>query len=389
MGQCTARGVMTEDAPKFHTLRLNAVLQKSVPNIGPSTTHEVQYSASIDGNGQELEFALSIHYERTVFSGDITYEYTVSCSAPDIASWTTRLTLEDLTNFTSSLKPITECAHTAIPNQYGKVMRSHTFTECLQRILDIPNLLRLGDSTFNDQTATLLSIPYLLRPIIQYDARKYDGSDPLAIGLALHQTFGSQYEYLSSCSTVPPSSALNRCYSTDLESECTSHWIRVLPSKSDLFIVLNCTAVYVVKCDFIKLIVDALLESVRCVDCAWIIADYLPKQLRLNQTEELIRKWEPPEEGQSSKSNGDLVDSNHALCAWIYQIHCAEYQVVGPLDSQRDSQSEYLEYDPDSTGESSSGLTRLEFSSTGTTATGIGSNVPLEYLEMGSSSDGD
>ena len=106
---------------------------------------------------------INIRFDRTLFCGDIVYQYEVSFSVPGIASWTTQLTEEDLSTFyTETFQKWRGCHDAKIPNQYGKVMRSETFTECLQRVLDEPDLLKSKDTVFSTKIADLLSIPDII-----------------------------------------------------------------------------------------------------------------------------------------------------------------------------------------------------------------------------------
>jgi len=414
MGQSGGMRVRNEDTDPLCSELRHSVPEKSLSDVGSLTKCK---GHSLSTEHADHNFHLSIRFERTVFCGDISYEYTVRCSIDSIPSWKTRLTVEDLTKYTDTLLSITGKEDAYIPDQHGKVMRTETFTDCLQRILSVPNLLtlQLDDATFNEATADLFSIPFALRPILQYDDRKYDDSDPLGIAISLKQTFANHYEYLSTCTAMP---SLNRfcCDNDDPDIRCTSHWLRVLSSKLDLLIIINYGNVHVVQSDLSRRIVHQLMDCAPSLDdgSAWIIADFLPKRLVLNglnqrcQTDGGIFEWQPPEweiEDKSSSKSGsprcfegisicdaaNSMDSYHALCARLHRAHLAGYGLYGAVDSV-DFQCEYLDRSLTSSSDNSAVFERLGLMSSRGTSTGlseIGTSMTPEYLEMGSSSDSD
>lgn len=110
---------------------------------------------------------LNIRFDRTFFCDDIIYQFKVNCSVDDDSDpkwWTTQLTVEELSKFYFE-----NLDGAKLPDQYGKIMRPETFTECLQRVVDAINLSISGDGDINEKFADLLSIPDKVRLNIMYD----------------------------------------------------------------------------------------------------------------------------------------------------------------------------------------------------------------------------
>lgn len=303
---------------------------------------------------------VNIRFERTLFCDDITYEYEVSCAVRGIPSWTMRITVDELTKFwNDTFRQWPGCGDAEIPNQYGKIMRSDTLTQCLRKVLDVPGLLLSDDPVISKQTADLLSIPYGLRHLLQYDGDQYD----YVCGDRECDGHDDRYKYLASrIMTFRPSasdwSGLNGVccelcdFCEDALISCTSYWIRVLPQKVDLLLVSSCNnAFYVMVSDFASNVAAALMRSVPPLDadCAWSIADYLPKEVFLDQAH---RRWNaqivykyPDESTLSTPSDpsregdrghfieprtsvegldGHFLKQLHALCIQMRTIHGAQ-----------------------------------------------------------------
>jgi len=346
------------------------------------------------------ESLLSVRFERTLFCGDITYQYEVSCPVAGIESWTTRLTVEDLTAFfVQTFSKWDGCHDAEVPDQCGKVMRPETFTECLQKVLDVPAMLQSEDPFFSEPTADLLSIPYGVRPVIQYDAEQFQSSQTLDVEAALGDHFEDKCLYLSHQTVTYSPKDLERdagfapklsaFYPTATVS-CTSYWLRVLPQKMDLLVTFSCGTFYVVMSECTAVVAAALMESVSTLDadCAWTIADYLPKRLFLNQSDQrcnarIVYKHSEEDSGDHVDSlrgagvmtavSGDIskqcpdavsMEQLQSLCQHIQQQHDSVME-------REESLSEFLELATDSCPES---VDELEF-------------VPLQKLSSDESTD--
>lgn len=132
---------------------------------------KVQYTPSKTRCGNMR--AIHIRFERTVFRGDIAYQYEVTCNMKGILSWTTCLTVDQLSMFYSDILQKSYIGEDGsdgiIPNQYGKIMRPTTFTQCLQRVIDLSLSANCpaNDPSIDQRIADLLSIPCELQSLIR------------------------------------------------------------------------------------------------------------------------------------------------------------------------------------------------------------------------------
>lgn len=259
-------------------------------DLAMAASIDTMAAASMAATSDDSEPFLSVQFARTLFVDDITYEYEVRCAVQGIPSWTMRLTVEELSRvYSEALQRWKGCHDVAIPNQYGKVMRPETMTASLEKVLDVPALLRAEDSSLSQRVADLVSIPYGIRHIIQYDADQYDYVD----GVGGHD---DKIKYLGlRTMTFTPTEAVWSGLNGVCDAHCdfcdaasitsTSYWVRLLAQKVDLLLISSCNqSFYVMMSDFANTVAEALLGSVAEIDadCAWIIADYLPKQLLLD-----------------------------------------------------------------------------------------------------------
>lgn len=324
----------------------------SKPEAGQSDNAIVNVPEDHISSSTQNECLLSICFERTLFCEDITYELSVNCAAHGISPWTMRLTVDELSKFyTETLPRCDGCDDMVIPNQYGKIMRTDTFTECLQKVLEVPGLLNSEDPLIRNETANLLSIPYGVRHLIQYDADQYDYVGKGGTAMRLIDGAVDKYKYMASRTmTFTPTeshwSGLNgvccdRCDHCDAAHiSSTSYWIRLLAQKVDLLLVSSCNnAFYVMMSDFARNIADALMVSVPHLDadCAWMIADYLPKQVFLDQSDpqcnaQIVYKYPVHEHDDRESTNFVLlsrhdfnalfVEQLHSLCIQMRRMHC-------------------------------------------------------------------
>jgi len=321
---------------------------------------------------EEEKSPLSIRFERTLFCGDITYQYEVSCNVQGIASWTLRLTVEQLTAFyTDTFQQWEGCHDAAIPDQHGKVMRPQTFTQCLQRVLDVPAMLRSPDKRFGDATADLLAIPPADRPVLLYDAEAFETADPLDVATVLDDEFGDKCQYLSGCSATYSAAAnegdeggLFAKSSVAAPSEeavaSTSCFVRVLPQKMDLLVTFSSTTLTVLMASFTSSIAEALLLSVGPLDadCAWIIADYLPKRLFLDTADRRCNArviYKADSDGVTTLSDHIAswnlsAEHLHALCERMQSLYRSQSSDESISEWLESTSSECLEL-PDDCGE--------------------------------------
>jgi hypothetical protein len=285
MGQCTGNLVQSKtDSPRNNSDTDRIALHK-----------DRQSSTGLDdkmfNNGSSM---LSIEFERTLFCGDVTYEFTVNCSVPGISSWITRVTEESLTSFyAKTFRKFKGNHDSQSPYQFEKIMRPETVTECIQRVLNVPALLDAEHGTVSQQTADFLTIPQSVRSVIQYDDEEFDYFDPVDFGSALFSETNGKFKVLSSRST---------------DSRNWSLWIRAnhpAHRRLDLLVTFsNNETAYIVACDFTRNVAEALMDSVSPhqlqSDCAWMIADYLPKRLCLNPSD--------------PQCNAQIMYSHGALC---------------------------------------------------------------------------
>lgn len=395
MGQCGAK-VQSRALKSDETASVVHVDEDS-----SETTGDVSDTLTLRDDSTREQSLLSVRFERTLFCGDITYQYEVSCDVEGIESWTLRLTVEDLTAFFVETFSKWEGCHDAqVPDQCGKVMRPETFTECLERVLAVPAMLKSQDTSFSEATADLLSIPYGVRPVIQYDAEQFESAQTLDVAATLGDQLEDKCLYLShhSATYSPKDLAVDRGFSPKMSfyptttASSTSYWLRVLPQKTDLLVTFSCGAFYVVMSECTMTIAAALLESVSCLDadCAWTVADYLPKQLFLSRSDrrrnaQIVYRCaeEDGEDGRILSNALDAVSMKQleALCRRIEQHH------LSAAAESDESLSEFLELASDSCPESEElEFPRLEkLSSNDSTDSGF--SLSLESREVDGSRD--
>ena len=107
----------------------------------------------------------------------------------------------------------------------------------------------------------------------------------------------------------------------------------------DLLVTSSDDSSYVVACDFTKTIADTLMDNVGPLDadCAWIIADYLPKRVVLDPADHGLNAKIVYSTNHSAVTPADAFCGVDVLCDRIQQKLC-----IGQSD-----QSVYDEPEPD------------------------------------------
>jgi len=256
---------------------------------------------------------LDVRFNRTLFCEDITYEYHVDCTVMEGPQWTVRLTVEQLTDFlTETAAQWRDCHDAFIPDQCGKVMQPHVFTTLLHRVADDAGILQHEDAILNQRAANMLSIPYELRPIVQYNAAQYVAQEEEAVlddfdhfdqCNQFRVRLEDRFKYLSHRQMVYPHDVRydDCCTLYDApEVECVSFWIRCLSKRVDFqFNLLSNDVFTVLMSDAAFLVADAILKATAIDEgSAWIITDFLPKEIRSEHGDtrcdaQIVYKYDP------------------------------------------------------------------------------------------------
>ena len=280
---------------------------------------------------------LDVRFNRTLFCEDITYEYNIACNVLDVADWTVRLTVDQLTEFFTETAAQWKDVHDAhIPDQCGKVMQPHVFTALLQRVVDEAGILRHEDAFFSQRAANLLSIPYELRSIVQYNGEQYASEPEEAVLGQFSVCLESGFKYLSHRPMVFPHDYRydDCCTLYDApEVECISFWIRSLQKKVDFqFNLLSNNVFTMLMSDAAFVVTEAILAATQIDESsAWIITDFLPKELWSEHGDarcdaQIVYKYDPRGFTPECRPFGDEEES---------------------LDLELEDEGDFLLFDPD------------------------------------------
>lgn len=274
-----------------------------------------------------------IKFDRTLFVDDIIYQYQVMCSVHGIPSWTIRITVEELTDFyTDTFQQYEGYQNVLMLDEHGKIMRPETFSQCLQRVLDVPGLLMSEDDSISQKTADLLSIPYVIRSILLYNKEECEYVDPLYVGI------DGQYKYLLS-RTMPS------------YSDVDSLWFRIQHQKVDLLVLRSSEYMnqieYIIACDFSKLIAKTLMDIVETLneECAWMIADYLPRRIFLDPVDFRCNArivYNNTEEIDTNNMGRGLQSAVHGIKTML------DTEFQPEIEDEVTEHSEYMESDEES-----------------------------------------
>jgi len=295
---------------------------------------------------------LSICFDRILFIEDITYRYSVQCAVQGISPWTMLLTVEQLSAFyADTFRKWRGCHDAAIPDAFGKVMRPEILTECIQNVLNEPALLKSKDVFFSERTADLLAIPHGIRPIIQYDAELLDCTPSPDIAAALDDGIEAKFVYLAHRKVL-------HSPSKGLPTPSASYWVRLMPQRVDLLVTVSCGTAYVVMSHFAKTVAAALMDSVAAidVDCAWLIADFLPKTMALGPPSDsrIVYKFEGDGESHSvgQPLGHSMARKLHFLCVAMQREQPSDREAVsGSAEEDTAEVTEFLEFDHESSSE--------------------------------------
>jgi len=319
---------LTEDSDSKTTLppapQLNVEVEVEIDHNDDSKAEEKADSDTATASGPRHRFPgdsdsdaavaepaeqlLNVRYIGNLFCDDITYEYVVSCIAMNTShEWTVRLTVSQLTEFFAATRSLWGNARDAvIPEQYGKVMHPSIFTMLLQRVGRESGILRHEDPAVSQRAANLLSIPFELRPIVQYNGSLYSGPDAEEEQKGSDQFDGFKYlshrtmAYRRPLSYGGVGASYDDCCALYDTVRAASFWLRSLPKRIDVhFDLLSNNVFTAMLSDASFLITAAILEATSLSEnTAWIIADFLPKELRSEHADrrcdaQIVYKYDP------------------------------------------------------------------------------------------------
>jgi len=248
---------------------------------------------------------LDIRFNRTLFCEDITYEYHVRCNVMQVPEWTVRLTVDQITEFyTETASQWKDPIDAQIPDQFGKVMPPHIFTSLLEKVVTVSGILHHEDPAVNPRAANLLSIPYELRPIVQYNGQQYNASRHEELVFDQFEvSIEDRFKYLCHRTSVYPHDYRydDCCALYDAPKvECISFWIRSLRKKVDFqFNLLSNNVFTVLMSDAAFIITQAILAATTINEsAAWMITDFLPKEIWSKHGDprcdaEIVYKYDP------------------------------------------------------------------------------------------------
>lgn len=282
--------------------------------VGTMVEDHLSGDANVDGctiqSDHRRDQLLDVRFNRTLFCEDITYEYHIKCKVMEVPEWTIRLTVDQITDFfteTAAQWKTPLDAH--IPDQHGKVMQPHVFTSLLENLLSKSGVLYHEDPVLNQRAANFLSIPYELRPVVLYNGEQYSSLSEHLVFEHFTVSLQDRFKYL--CHRT-------MCYPHDYryddcctlydgpEVEGISFWIRSLNNKVDFqFNLLSNDVFTVLMSDTAFIITEAILQSTNIDEgSAWIITDFLPKELwswdgsedcDVHYDSEIVYKYDPRE----------------------------------------------------------------------------------------------